>query len=177
MPLSLKRFGLLEHMMDLAFHLLPVLLLFLLCPGMGQSLLHGLGLSPEMMCLFGTAFTFGCFGPFTQMADAFPPLIDFMRFHDTPTLIQHGEFDQRVPIPNAYELYQGLQDVGAEAELVVYKGFGHGINKPKELLAAVWHNWQWFGKHIWGEDVELPLGGADEDGSARPPGDGGARRE
>jgi dipeptidyl aminopeptidase/acylaminoacyl peptidase len=30
----------------------------------------------------------------------------------TPTLIQHGEFDRRVPIPNAYELYQGLQDVG-----------------------------------------------------------------
>ena len=28
----------------------------------------------------------------------------------TPTLIQHGEHDQRVPIPNAYELYQGLQD-------------------------------------------------------------------
>ena len=33
----------------------------------------------------------------------------------TPTLIQHGEFDRRVPIPNAYELFQGLQDVGVEA--------------------------------------------------------------
>jgi dipeptidyl aminopeptidase/acylaminoacyl peptidase len=75
----------------------------------------------------------------------------------TPTLIQHGEFDRRVPIPNAYELYQGLQDVGIETKLVVYKGFGHGISKPKERLAAVWHNWQWFGKHIWGEDIELPL--------------------
>ena len=75
----------------------------------------------------------------------------------TPTLIQHGEFDQRVPIPNAYELLQGLEDVGVEAELVVYKGFGHGINKPKEGLAAVWHNWQWFAKHIWGEHIEIPL--------------------
>ncbi len=28
----------------------------------------------------------------------------------TPTMIQHGELDLRVPIPNAYELYQGLQD-------------------------------------------------------------------
>jgi len=27
----------------------------------------------------------------------------------------------------------------------------------KELLAAVWHNWQWFAQHIWGEHVELPL--------------------
>ena len=74
----------------------------------------------------------------------------------TPTLIQHGEFDRRVPIANAYELFQGLQDVGVETKLIVYKGFGHGINKPKERLAAVWHNWQWFGKHIWDQEIELP---------------------
>ncbi len=80
----------------------------------------------------------------------------------TPTLIQHGEFDRRVPIPNAYELFQGLQDVGVETKLIVYKRLGHGISRPKERLAAVWHNWQWFGKHVWGEDIELP-GKADEE--------------
>ena len=74
----------------------------------------------------------------------------------TPTLIQHGEFDRRVPTPNGYELFQGLQDVGVETKLVIYKGFGHGITKPKERLAAMWHNWQWFGKYIWGEEIELP---------------------
>lgn len=74
----------------------------------------------------------------------------------TPTLIQHGEFDRRVPTANAYELYQGLQDVGVETKLIIYKGFGHGINKPKERLAATWHNWQWFAKYIWGENIELP---------------------
>lgn len=74
----------------------------------------------------------------------------------TPTLIQHGEFDRRVPTSNAYELFQGLQDVGVETKLIIYKGFGHGINKPKERLAATWHNWQWFAKYIWEEDVELP---------------------
>jgi dipeptidyl aminopeptidase/acylaminoacyl peptidase len=73
----------------------------------------------------------------------------------TPTLIQHGEFDRRVPIPNAYELYQGLQDRGVPVRLVVYKGFGHGIDKPKEQLAAYWHNWQWFGKYVWREEVRL----------------------
>ncbi|SFF41215.1 S9 family peptidase [Thermoflexibacter ruber] len=75
----------------------------------------------------------------------------------TPTLIQHGEFDRRVPIPNAYELYQGLQDMNVPTKLVVYKGFGHGITKPKERLAAIWHNWQWFNKYIWGENVEIPM--------------------
>jgi dipeptidyl aminopeptidase/acylaminoacyl peptidase len=75
----------------------------------------------------------------------------------TPTLIQHGEFDRRVPIPNAYELFQGLQDMGVETKLIVYKDFGHGISKPKEQLAATWHNWQWFAKYIWGEDVVIPV--------------------
>jgi dipeptidyl aminopeptidase/acylaminoacyl peptidase len=74
----------------------------------------------------------------------------------TPTLIQHGEFDTRVPIPNAYELFQGLQDVGVDTKLVVYKGFGHGITKPKERLAAMWHNWQWFGKYVWEEQIDIP---------------------
>jgi len=74
----------------------------------------------------------------------------------TPTLIQHGEFDKRVPVANAYELFQGLQDVGVETKLIIYKGFGHGINKPKEQLAATWHNWQWINKYIWGEEVILP---------------------
>ena len=81
----------------------------------------------------------------------------------TPTLIQHGEFDRRVPTPNAYELAMGLADVGVETELIVYKGFGHGITKPKERLAAVWHNWRWFARHIWGEEVDLPIDVASED--------------
>jgi len=76
----------------------------------------------------------------------------------TPTLIQHGEFDRRVPIPNAYELYRGLQDRKIPSKLIVYKGFGHGINKPKERLAAVWHNWQWFNQYVFGEKEEsLPV--------------------
>jgi len=82
----------------------------------------------------------------------------------TPTLIQHGEFDRRVPIPNAYELFQGLQDMGVEVKLIVYKDFGHGISRPKERLAATWHNWQWFAKYLWGEDVVLPIEVEEEKG-------------
>ena len=81
----------------------------------------------------------------------------YIRQARTPTLIQHGEFDARVPTPNAYELYQGLQDVGVETRLIIYKGFGHGITKPRERLAAMWHNWEWFARYIWGETVEMPI--------------------
>jgi len=66
----------------------------------------------------------------------------------TPTLIQHGELDERVPIPNAYELYQGLQDVGATTKLIVFKGFGHGLNKPKANRAAMEQNLDWFSKYV-----------------------------
>ena len=39
----------------------------------------------------------------------------------TPTLIQHGEFDRRVPLPNGYELNQGLQDHGVPTKMMVYR--------------------------------------------------------
>jgi len=67
----------------------------------------------------------------------------------TPTLIQHGEFDKRVPIPNAYELRQGLEDRGVPVEMVVYKGYGHGITKPKSMRAVMQHNLDWFNHYIF----------------------------
>ncbi|HXW08627.1 MAG TPA: S9 family peptidase [Vicinamibacterales bacterium] len=67
----------------------------------------------------------------------------------TPTLIQHGELDARVPIPNAYELYQGLQDHGVPVKLIVYKGFGHGLNKPKAARAAMEQNLAWFDQYVF----------------------------
>ncbi|OJW58572.1 MAG: hypothetical protein BGO55_25180 [Sphingobacteriales bacterium 50-39] len=75
----------------------------------------------------------------------------------TPTQIQHGELDARVPISDAHELYRGFQDRKVPLRLIIYKGFGHGITKPKERLAAIWHNWQWFAKYIWGEEITIPV--------------------
>jgi dipeptidyl aminopeptidase/acylaminoacyl peptidase len=71
----------------------------------------------------------------------------------TPTLIQHGEIDKRVPIPNGYELRQALEDKGVPVKMVVYKGFGHSITKPREERAVAEHNYEWFSKWIWGESV------------------------
>jgi len=72
----------------------------------------------------------------------------------TPTLIQHGELDRRVPIANAYQLRQVLEDRGVPVEMMVYKGFGHGINKPKSQRAVMEHNLRWFNHYIFGD----PLG-------------------
>src|SRR5205807_3316218 len=67
----------------------------------------------------------------------------------TPTLIQHGENDRRVPIANAYELRQGLEDRGVPVEMIVYKGFGHPITKPRSQRAVMPHNLAWFNHYHW----------------------------
>lgn len=86
--------------------------------------------------------------------------ITYINHAKTPTLIQHGELDKRVPIPNAYELYQGLKDRGVPARMIVYKGFGHGINKPKQQRAVMEHNYEWFSQWIWGETAPSTGGGS-----------------
>src|SRR6266704_1619040 len=82
--------------------------------------------------------------------------ISYIAKAKTPTLIQHGENDRRVPIPNAYELRQALEDRGVPVKMVVYKGFGHGITKPKQQRAVREENEKWFARYIWGEKPEEP---------------------
>jgi len=82
--------------------------------------------------------------------------ISYIAKAKTPTLIQHGENDRRVPIPNAFELRQALEDRGVPVRMVVYKGFGHGITKPKQQRAVMEENEKWFAQYIWGEKPQEP---------------------
>ena len=75
--------------------------------------------------------------------------ISYIQKAKTPTLIQHGENDRRVPIANAYELREALEDRRVKVEMVVYKGFGHGITKPRSVRAVAQHNLAWFNHYIW----------------------------
>jgi dipeptidyl aminopeptidase/acylaminoacyl peptidase len=79
--------------------------------------------------------------------------ITYVNRAKTPTLIQQGDQDKRVPPPNSYELYQALKDRGVPVKLIFYKGFGHPINKPKQQRAVMEHNYDWFSKYIWGEET------------------------
>ena len=65
-----------------------------------------------------------------------------------PTLIQHGGADARVPTPNARELYRAFLDVGVETRLTVFPGFGHGLNTPKAIRAALEENRDWFDARV-----------------------------
>ena len=87
----------------------------------------------------------------------------------TPTLIQLGSNDKRVPVPNSFELYRGLQDQGVESRLQLFTGFGHGINKPKSQRALQQSNLDWFNRYIWNEPIpkDSPIYGASEFDSSK----------
>ena len=82
----------------------------------------------------------------------------------TPTLIQLGSQDRRVPVPDSFELYRGLQDQKVPSRLILYTGFGHGITKPKSNRAVLQANLDWFSHYIWGDAFpkDSPLLGSSE---------------
>jgi dipeptidyl aminopeptidase/acylaminoacyl peptidase len=82
----------------------------------------------------------------------------------TPTLIQQGANDKRVPVPDSYELYRGLEDQGVESRMVLYTGFGHGVNKPKSQRALLQSNLDWFNHYIWNDAIpeDSPIYGTSE---------------
>lgn len=68
----------------------------------------------------------------------------------TPTLIEHGEADFRVPITQGYELYYGLKSQNVPVRMLVLPRQPHGPNEPKMMLKAMVTNLEWFEKYVKG---------------------------
>ncbi len=66
----------------------------------------------------------------------------------TPTLIQHGDADVRVPISQGYELYNALKLQGVPTRMIVLPRQPHGPNEPKMQVAAMQSNLDWFEKYL-----------------------------
>lgn len=66
----------------------------------------------------------------------------------TPTMIQHGEADVRVPISQGYEFYNALKVKGVPTRMIVLPRQPHGPTEPKMQLAAMNANLEWFDKYI-----------------------------
>lgn len=66
----------------------------------------------------------------------------------TPTLIQHGDADVRVPISQGYELYNALKRQGVPTRMIVLPRQPHGPTEPKMQLAAMQANLEWFEKYL-----------------------------
>ena len=72
----------------------------------------------------------------------------------TPTLVQHGEADIRVPISQGYEFYNALRQQGVPTRMIVLPRQPHGPNEPKMQIAAMQSNLDWFEKYLGGASAQ-----------------------
>ncbi|MBI1833007.1 MAG: S9 family peptidase, partial [Planctomycetes bacterium] len=66
----------------------------------------------------------------------------------TPTLIQHGERDERVPLSQGLEFYNALKRQGCTTKMVIYPRTPHGIEEPRLLIDCMERNLDWFDRHV-----------------------------
>jgi len=66
----------------------------------------------------------------------------------TPTLLLHGEADERCPLPQSVEFHKGLRSVGVETELVVYPREPHVFREPRHQLDKMQREMAWFARWV-----------------------------
>ena len=66
----------------------------------------------------------------------------------TPMLIIHNEYDYRVPVTEAMQLFTTLQRMGIESNFLYFPDEGHGVLKPQN--SEFWHKtvFEWLKKYI-----------------------------
>jgi len=62
----------------------------------------------------------------------------------TPSLIQHGEADDRVPIEQGLQLYNALKRQGTPVKMVRYPRQPHGVSEPRLQRDVMQRNVEWF---------------------------------
>jgi dipeptidyl aminopeptidase/acylaminoacyl peptidase len=66
---------------------------------------------------------------------------------NTPTLIESGENDRRVPYPQGQQLYHALESLGVPTQFVHYPREGHSLREPRHRadsmtrMLAWWQRW------------------------------------
>jgi len=65
----------------------------------------------------------------------------------TPTLVVHGQLDQRVPLANGLELFQILQNKGVPSRLVYYPNENHWVLKRQNSLFWYGEVRDWLAKY------------------------------
>jgi dipeptidyl aminopeptidase/acylaminoacyl peptidase len=78
----------------------------------------------------------------------------FIKQARTPTLIQHGGADLRVPNGQSWELYMGLKKNHVPVELCFFPREPHGLGEPRHQLDKMRREYAWFSKYVLG--VEVP---------------------
>lgn len=84
-----------------------------------------------------------------EMFDEQSPLTHLTKA-STPTLIFHGEKDERVPLGQSQESYRTLKRLGVPVKLVVYPDQGHGLTVPSYQLDKIRRELEWVEKYVVG---------------------------
>ena len=92
----------------------------------------------------------------------------FIKQAKTPTLIQHGGSDTRVPPSQAQELYMGLRKNGVPVEMVLFPREPHGLQEPRHRLDKMRREYAWFSKYVLGVEVPEPKPEKDDKGEKKP---------
>ena len=71
----------------------------------------------------------------------------------TPTLIQHGEKDARVPVSQGQELYNALKRQGVPTRMVIYPRQPHGIGEPRLMMDVRNRSVEWFLRWVLGKET------------------------
>jgi len=71
----------------------------------------------------------------------------------TPTLIQHGEKDARVPVSQGQELFNALRRQGVPTQMVIYPRQPHSIGEPRLQMDCSKRVVQWFERWILEKDT------------------------
>jgi dipeptidyl aminopeptidase/acylaminoacyl peptidase len=66
----------------------------------------------------------------------------------TPTLIQHGEKDERVALAQSRQLYAALKRNGVPVEFVIYPRQGHNPSEPRLQVDVLRRNVDWFNRWL-----------------------------
>jgi dipeptidyl aminopeptidase/acylaminoacyl peptidase len=67
---------------------------------------------------------------------------------ETPTLIQHGLCDARVPYSQGEEWYFTLQELGVPVTMVSYPRSGHVVMEPDLIRDVYQRNLDWFARYL-----------------------------
>ena len=74
--------------------------------------------------------------------------IEFVQRVKTPTLILHGEQDNRVPVTQAYEFHRALDRQGVKVKMIVYPRQPHGPNEPKFMQHVAEQHLEWADQYL-----------------------------
>ncbi|MGA3167829.1 MAG: S9 family peptidase [Terriglobia bacterium] len=87
--------------------------------------------------------------PFARRADYDNhSAMTFLKNCKTPSLILHGESDERVPTSQGWEFYNGLRMLGVPAEMVTYPREHHGFRERAHQVDVLTRLLAWYDKYL-----------------------------